>query len=669
MEKPASRTRAIFHHWHVPRDGTIRYLYDIWQPLTVLVLTICFTAVFFTLYHSASPMESSDYFFCNADGNVEKTVDEYNPFWDPQLYFTVNLIFGKFSFTAVRVIDAGWDGVVGKGGQALAAVIAYRTLRRSLTVTMESCSVTIPSVASLYCQKVGLMPACNLMYNMFWLEKQPGHLGGRTRLAMQIFACAYVLFFATLVSVMTGYRTQLTGYVGYDSTQASQLQPISQLKLPMVTLHDGSRVGLANENETMYALEEVAVPNRTRLYGSDENFEYRYNISDFIDSSRDFEEPWGVLLDYYFTCLAVSDIASVEMSNANNTQPHSIRCTSHECSCSVHALEGPFPSQVGIVVPKMTSNITIHGEQIELRDEPLAISFTVHGFSKIGDQNRTQYSNSSDYWDTSELVTTKLNRRVLFANYSRLPAGETWMSDNTAMDEGTIKRRSRCVAEDDLSYSWGFSSLILLTFCSYTMLFALALILLQTDVYWNSRHDRDHQSHSLYADVLYLAEEMKIIFGGNAKDHIQSPKSFDKQVKRHKQGLRLEVYDLPLSRWQEWRLSRATKAATRRAGTAPERSSELNQELRPMDLWSHEQPGVSETSYQEADSSSGLGPGSGFKPDGSPSQGSAADVSRLTEGSAFEEQGLMTRAARMETGESTDENGRETRAAQQQRRS
>lgn len=60
------------------------------------------------------------------------------------------------------------------------------------------------------------------------------------------------------------------------------------------------------------------------------------------------------------------------------------------------------------------------------------------------------------------------------------------------------------------------------------------------------RHDRDHRSHSIYTDVLYLAEELKNTFGHNIEDHMQSPKTFEKRVERWKQGLRLDVRELPL---------------------------------------------------------------------------------------------------------------------------
>jgi hypothetical protein len=278
----------------IPRDGVRRYLYDTWQPLTLLLLTTCFTAAFYSNYHSPASQKPGDFFFCNADGNVEKSEASYQPLWDPRLYFTVNIAFGRFAFSTVKVIDAGWDAVVGRGGQMLAAVLAYRTLRRSLTLTMETCTVTVPTIVTLYCHQVQVTSLGKLVHDIFWhwgsthqKGQRPIYLG-KCRLGVQVFICTYVMIFATLVSVMSGYRAQLTGYFGYDPESASQLQPIGELTQPRMVVFNGSRIGLSDP--PIYEREKIPFPP---LDGT----VTLYNISEFIDNSRDFEEPYGVLVD------------------------------------------------------------------------------------------------------------------------------------------------------------------------------------------------------------------------------------------------------------------------------------------------------------------------------------------------------------------------------------
>ena len=97
MRKVALRFVATLQGLEVPQDGMRRYFYDIWQPLTLLVLTTSFTAAFFATYDPRTTTSESKYFFfCNADGNIETSDFSYEPFWDARLYFTVNVPFGSF---------------------------------------------------------------------------------------------------------------------------------------------------------------------------------------------------------------------------------------------------------------------------------------------------------------------------------------------------------------------------------------------------------------------------------------------------------------------------------------------------------------------------------------------------------------------------------------------
>ena len=300
----------MLRDWKVPHDGMRRYIYDLWQPLALLFITISFTAAFFTFYNPYAPTQSlNKWFFCNADGNLERTAYYYKPFWDPQLYFTVNISFGRLTFSRAKVIDAAWDAVVGRGGRFVAAVVAYRTLRRSLTLTMETCSVPIPAVVSLYCGQIQLITVGRIIHTMFWhwgsvhlIWRQP-ILEGRARFGAQLFVCAYVLFFATLVSVMTGYRAQLTGYSGSGANKTDQLFPVSKLVEPRFALLDGARVGLPN---TMYAHDSIVYPvGILDYYNSKVTYKTNFTVRESLDISRDFDHPYGVLLDckWYPHCL------------------------------------------------------------------------------------------------------------------------------------------------------------------------------------------------------------------------------------------------------------------------------------------------------------------------------------------------------------------------------
>lgn len=292
MGKPKFYARLT--SWTIFQDGTRRYLCDIWQPLALLLLTVCFTVTFFAIQDPYTP--SQDEFFCNADGRVVKqNVGEYKPLWDPKLYFTINMAWGTFSFTDVKIIDTCWDTVVGRGGQIVVALVAYRVLRRSLDLTMEDCAISFPTVTSLYCQQLQIASVWQLSresishWNPCRSARRDSRLSGKLRLAMQAAACTYVMTFATLAVVMTGYRADLTGFFDYSADQASELKPLNGIQrlYPSMVLSDGDRVGLSEPTLMAYNLNLTNATDRAEPLA----------IGDLLLRLRDAEEPYGVLFD------------------------------------------------------------------------------------------------------------------------------------------------------------------------------------------------------------------------------------------------------------------------------------------------------------------------------------------------------------------------------------
>lgn len=84
MEKLSTRITLAVRKWKIPRDGIRRYLYDVWQPLALLVLMVCFTGSFFAAYDLIyDPYGFGEIyyeFFCNADDNPEEPDVSYRPF-------------------------------------------------------------------------------------------------------------------------------------------------------------------------------------------------------------------------------------------------------------------------------------------------------------------------------------------------------------------------------------------------------------------------------------------------------------------------------------------------------------------------------------------------------------------------------------------------------------
>jgi hypothetical protein len=307
----------------------------------------------------------------------------------------------------------------------------------------------------------------------------------------------------------------------------------------------------------------------------------------------------------YYTCTAVMLWVDTEVqdiwapfiySNFSAAQlpyttPRSLACASHDCSCSAPSLPPDMNDS------NFVSTITIDGHVWDLPGPSLTIGLTA-AFNEPDWLSNKSFEdrdpqNASEFWSgTLAYSSDTMNslRNLDFGDPKYM-----YMYNDTLVERATIISKGQCIAED--AYSWGFSSPLLEIFWLYSIAVALALILLQTDVYWNSRHDRDHQSHSIYTDVLYLAEELKNTFGRDVQDHVQSPKAFDKKVGGWKQGLRLDVGELPLSRWQEWRLSRATKRANRKAKLTPATIRDPTLELRNLTSRNCGVSAISDTMY------------------------------------------------------------------------
>jgi hypothetical protein len=298
-------------------------------------------------------------------------------------------------------------------------------LRRSLTLVMETCTITIPTVTSVYCQQSGILPSWHLLRDVFSTRLSREHAGkrlslsGRRRLLMQLFACMYVLVFPTLTSVMTGYRTGLTGLFSYTNGTVSEVKPLAQIGYPRMTLGDGSRVGLANSNP--FVSSQLPVPD-----GHD------IEVANFLLGSESFEEPAGILADCkcesclvspatsapnlchsdYLTCRAVIGSAQLEQMNTDlpgpYEKPFTFACAFHDCSCSVSGTSfGRTTGNYSIdqLSANTTSNITIQGTHISLPAPPLNINlaFDFSYTSPPGSWPASGAASASEYWHEAYL--------------------------------------------------------------------------------------------------------------------------------------------------------------------------------------------------------------------------------------------------------------------------
>lgn len=125
--------------------------------------------------------------------------------------------FGKLSYTSAKIIDACWDLAFARDEQALVGLLSYRVIRRSLALVMEQSPIAMPLATAICCENGNLTLLGILLHN-FWCGLRQTRLRWKSqplsvdiRLAAWILLCIYVLSFATLAVVMTGYQARFTG--------------------------------------------------------------------------------------------------------------------------------------------------------------------------------------------------------------------------------------------------------------------------------------------------------------------------------------------------------------------------------------------------------------------------------------------------------------------------
>ena len=132
-----------------------------------------------------------------------------------------------------------------------------------------------------------------------------------------------------------------------------------------------------------------------------------------------------------------------------------------------------------------------------------------------------------------------------------------------------MSKASTCVPAKE--YSWGFSLQLLLTFVIYTGLFGLTLVSMQLDVYWHSRWYHLSQPHSIYSDILAIADCLEAKFGEGVRD--LAVKDLDKKISGHPGGICLQTDSLPSTRSQLHRAEIRAYKAWRDTGAGTELNS------------------------------------------------------------------------------------------------
>lgn len=126
--------------------------------------------------------------------------------WNPKYIFIISMGFGSHSYTYVKVIDAIWDVVVGRGGQLILIWLAYRTFHKSLIYIMQTQPVPYSLYGAIAFDAGSTRSISKIISTLTSSETKRSWRV--TRIYITIALCTlYIAAVPTLFSAMTGYAS------------------------------------------------------------------------------------------------------------------------------------------------------------------------------------------------------------------------------------------------------------------------------------------------------------------------------------------------------------------------------------------------------------------------------------------------------------------------------
>ncbi|SMQ51010.1 unnamed protein product [Zymoseptoria tritici ST99CH_3D7] len=209
----------------------------------------------------------------------------------------------------------------------------------------------------------------------------------------------------------------------------------------------------------------------------------------------------------------------------------------------------------------LRSNDTVYGDVWSGTYAPTEVSdlFTIDWFfNRTPPDSRSASTYASRYGALGWRDCTTSN--ITIANYThslRAPPlhfeyqPDLYLDENgKVLDEHWLQKVSTCQTLE--TYQWGFSSLMLFTFCMATAIFLTVLLTLNLDIYLNSQVNRVHQDFSLHRDILDYASEIQAEVGKDKADSMPS-KVLESYMGSLSAEARVSAYEYPPSRAQTFR--------------------------------------------------------------------------------------------------------------------
>lgn len=239
--------RQYFRPSLVPPGGLCEPIFaEAHVAILLGVLTLALGPPFALVFGTKSAFPD-DSWICLPDGKVINTASSSNAasaaLWDPRSMFNITLVFGKMPFHIAKIIDVAWDICIGRFGQVIATIFAFRVLSRALLHTMETRPAAYDKFTAITLYMGSFASLCTLVKDV-WTGRRSRKMRPTLFVSASIFVTIYILFFPSLLSAVTGYQAVAQPYLSDpDSNGALRVLNGSVLQPFLFKIIDGSRIG------------------------------------------------------------------------------------------------------------------------------------------------------------------------------------------------------------------------------------------------------------------------------------------------------------------------------------------------------------------------------------------------------------------------------------------